>query len=33
MTKSNSLFELGKIVLEMLYLEEIEDIKQYFEKL
>ncbi|CAK92405.1 unnamed protein product (macronuclear) [Paramecium tetraurelia] len=33
MTKVNSFFELGKIVLEMLYLEEIEDIKQYFEKL
>ncbi|CAD8046948.1 unnamed protein product [Paramecium primaurelia] len=33
MTKFNSFFELGKIVLEMIYLEEIEDIKQYFEKL
>ncbi|CAD8047095.1 unnamed protein product [Paramecium sonneborni] len=32
-TKSHSYFELGKILLEMIYLEEIEDIKPYFDKL
>ncbi|CAD8135354.1 unnamed protein product [Paramecium octaurelia] len=33
MTKTHSFFELGKIVLSMIYLEDIDDIKPYFEKL
>ncbi|CAD8137840.1 unnamed protein product [Paramecium pentaurelia] len=33
MTKTHSFFELGKIVLQMIYLEEIDDIKPYFDKL